>query len=181
MPPRYYVHVVRSPDGVSRGFPIGAVIFFLSFFLHHHHLHLLLLLLLFILRTQLLHLVHHRVRRSTRSFFISQQLIDDFSLFPSFPCSPFIHSYSHFSLSLSRRFPYRGPPFGCWTSTTPTFPFTIRTWRGCRPGGRAPNCIIHRRSSSTTLTLKTTQQQCRYAPSSSSSCSSNFPCQFHFC
>lgn len=25
LPPRYYVHVIRSPDGVSRGYPIGAV------------------------------------------------------------------------------------------------------------------------------------------------------------
>jgi vang-like len=25
LPPRYYVHVVRSPDGVSRGYALGAV------------------------------------------------------------------------------------------------------------------------------------------------------------
>lgn len=25
MPPRYYLHVIRSPDGISRGYPIGAV------------------------------------------------------------------------------------------------------------------------------------------------------------
>nr|CAH0112742.1 unnamed protein product [Daphnia galeata] len=25
MPPRYYLHVIRSPDGISRGYPIGAI------------------------------------------------------------------------------------------------------------------------------------------------------------
>ena len=25
MPPRYYLHVIRSPDGISKGYPIGAV------------------------------------------------------------------------------------------------------------------------------------------------------------
>lgn len=25
LPPRYYVHVIRSPDGISKGYPIGAV------------------------------------------------------------------------------------------------------------------------------------------------------------
>lgn len=25
MPARYYIHVIRSPDGVSRGYAIGAV------------------------------------------------------------------------------------------------------------------------------------------------------------
>lgn len=25
LPARYYVHVIRSPDGVSRGYPVGAV------------------------------------------------------------------------------------------------------------------------------------------------------------
>lgn len=25
LPPRYYLHVIRSPDGISKGYPIGAV------------------------------------------------------------------------------------------------------------------------------------------------------------
>lgn len=25
MPPRYYLHVIRSPDGISRGYPVGAI------------------------------------------------------------------------------------------------------------------------------------------------------------
>ncbi len=32
MPPRYYLHVIRSPDGISRGYPIGAVRIVLSFY-----------------------------------------------------------------------------------------------------------------------------------------------------
>lgn len=31
MPPRYYLHVIRSPDGISRGYPIGAVSKFCCF------------------------------------------------------------------------------------------------------------------------------------------------------
>ena len=31
MPPRYYLHVIRSPDGISRGYPIGAVSFDIVF------------------------------------------------------------------------------------------------------------------------------------------------------
>lgn len=31
MPPRYYLHVIRSPDGISRGYPIGAVSNFVLF------------------------------------------------------------------------------------------------------------------------------------------------------
>lgn len=31
MPPRYYLHVIRSPDGISRGYPVGAVSFPLIF------------------------------------------------------------------------------------------------------------------------------------------------------
>lgn len=33
MPPRYYLHVIRSPDGISRGYPIGAVSKFCLVFL----------------------------------------------------------------------------------------------------------------------------------------------------